>query len=315
MSQPSRSPQVSGDGRYVAFQSSANNLVAGDTNGAGDIFVHDSQTGQTTRVSVDSTGVQANSIFGSSDSSISVDGRYVAFISNGTNLVPGDTNGIQDVFVHDRQTGQTERVSISSTGAQANGGVNNPYISGDGRYVTFASTASNLVAGDSNGVSDIFVHDRQTGQTSRVSVDSAGDQGNSHSEFPVISGDGRFVAFQSVATDLVAGDTNSSADIFVHDRQTGQTTRASKNSSGVQANSASLSPAISQDGNFVTFESFATNLVSGDTNGFYDIFVHDLQTGQTSRVSVDSSGNQALGHDSLNPSISSDGRSCRLCLT
>ncbi|MBI4843176.1 MAG: PD40 domain-containing protein, partial [Nitrospirae bacterium] len=193
------------------------NLVAGDTNESGDIFVHDCQTGQTTRVSVDSSGAQGNR--NSNYPSINGDGRYVAFQSDATNLVAGDTNESGDIFVHDCQTGQTTRVSVDSSGAQGNFISYNFSISGDGRYVAFQSDATNLVAGDTNGYGDIFVYDRQTGQTTRVSVDSSGTQGNHNSIYPSINGNGRYVAFQSYATNLVAGDTNGSWDIFVYDRQ------------------------------------------------------------------------------------------------
>ncbi len=150
-------------------------------------------------------------------SSISADGRFVAFQSDATSLVVGDTNGAPDIFVHDRQTGTTTRVSVDSAGGQANSGSSYPSISADGRFVAFVSWASNLVAGDTNGREDIFVHDRQSGTTTRVSVDSAGEQGNGYSNFaPTLSADGRFVAFASDASNLVAGDTNGTGDIFVH---------------------------------------------------------------------------------------------------
>jgi Tol biopolymer transport system component len=307
----SLNPSISADGRYVAFVSAATNLVSGDTNGAWDIFVHDRQTGQTTRVSVATGGGQAN--LDSLDPSISADGRYVAFVSAATNLVSGDTNNFQDIFVHDRQTGQTTRVSVASDGTQANGHSYAPSISADGRYVAFASLASNLVSGDTNGAWDVFVHDRQTGETTRVSVASDGTQaiGFFFGSSPSISADGRYVAFDSWATNLVSGDTNDKPDVFVHDRQTGQTTRVSVSSDGTQANNGAIYPSISADGRYVAFESNSTNLVSGDTNSVTDIFVHDRQTGQTTRVSVSSDGTQANGGPgwSGNPSsISADGR-------
>jgi len=206
-------PSISADGRYVAFQSYASNLVPGDTNEVGDVFVHDRLTGQTTRVSVASDGTEGNDY--SRRPSISADGRYVAFASLASNLVPGDTNGTWDVFVHDRLTGQTTRVSVASGGAQGNSGSWCPSISADGRYVAFQSYASNLVPGDTNGVLDVFVHDRLTGQTTRVSVASDGTQGDSYSFGSSISADGRYVAFSSLASNLVPGDTNDKPDIFV----------------------------------------------------------------------------------------------------
>jgi Tol biopolymer transport system component len=301
----SADPRISADGRFVAFVSTATNLVAGDGNGKTDVFVHDRQTGQTTRVSVSSAGTEAD---GSSFApSISSEGRYVAFSSQATNLVGSDANGKTDVFVHDRQTAQTTRVSISSGAAEADGASGSQSISADGRYVAFSSNATNLVAGDTNGKADIFVHDRQTGQTSRVSISSAAAESNGDSLVSSISADGRYVAFTSGATNLVSGDTNGTDDIFVHDRQTGQTARVSVSSAATEADDDSYTPSISADGRYVSFYSYATNLVSADTNGKADVFVHDRQTGQTTRVSVSSAAAEANDHSDL-PAISPDGR-------
>ena len=228
----SRSPTISASGRYVAFSSDAHNLVDGDTIYQHSVFLHDRQTGQTSLISVSSSGVQGNGA--SYNSSITADGRYVAFHSYATNLVPGDTNGVADAFVHDRQTGQTTRVSVSSTGEQGDLNSLSPSISADGRYVAYSSWSSNLVEGESNDRMDVFVYDRQTGRPSRISVSSGGEPGNGNSEMPSISADGRFVAFHSIASNLVEGDTNDKYDEFVHDRQTGQTTRASVSSNGEQ---------------------------------------------------------------------------------
>jgi Tol biopolymer transport system component len=246
--------------------------VTGDTNGKSDIFVHDRQTGATERVSVDSSGAQADNA--SFKSAISADGRFVAFESFASNLVPNDTNGWVDVFVRDRQAGTTERISVRSTGQQVNGGSNRPAISADGRFVAFASIATNVVPNDTNATWDVFVHDRQTGTTERVSVDSTGAESDGASVRPTISADGRFVAFDSSATNLVAGDTNGVTDVFVHDRQTGTTIRVSVDSSGGEANASCGKSAISADGRFVVIGSAATNLVANDTNGFSDVFVH-----------------------------------------
>ncbi|PKN62225.1 MAG: hypothetical protein CVU57_25645, partial [Deltaproteobacteria bacterium HGW-Deltaproteobacteria-15] len=299
-------PSISADGRYVAFESNASNLVPGDTNGFCDIFIHDRKKGATTRVSVDSDGSEGNKP--SYDPSISADGRYVVFYSVASNLVPGDTNGFPDVFVHEYQTGATTRVSVSSGGSEGNGGsIYESSISADGRYAAFGSGASNLVLGDTNANFDIFVHDRQTGATSRVSVSSGGSEGNDQSVDPSISADGRYVVFYSMASNLFPGDTNADYDIFVHDRQTGATSRVSVSSGGSEGNGDSGYPSISADGRYVVFHSVASNLVSGDTIANYDIFVHDRQTGATSRVSVTSVGSEGNG-DSWDPSISADGR-------
>ena len=300
-------PSISADGRYVAFASAASNLVSGDTNGTWDVFVHDRETGQTTRVSVASDGTQGKDL-SYYFPSISADGRYVAFVSWASNLVSGDTNGTPDVFVHDRETGQTTRVSVASDGAQGNReSCTHPSISADGRYVAFDSLASNLVSSDTNGDWDVFVHDRETGQTTRVSIASNGTQGNGYSLWPFISADGRDVVFQSSASNLVTGDTNDCDDVFVHDCETEQTTRVSVASDGMQGDGSSSFSPISADGRCVTFMSRASNLVSSDTNGDWDVFVHDRETGQTTRVSIASNGTQGNGM-SRNPSISADGR-------
>jgi len=287
----SRQPAISSDGRFVAFESVASNLVPNDTNSQFDVFVRDVQTGTTTRVSVDSTGNQGN--FESQSSSISSDGRFVAFGSGATNLVAGDTNNAPDSFVHDRDTDgdgtldepgavATTRVSVDSAGNQANGFSSSPAITGGGRYVAFASGATNLVTDDTNGIQDIFVHDRITGTTELVSVDSTGNQANAYSNLSGISADGRFVGFQSSASNLVPGDTNACTgyttcvDVFVRDRDTDgdgifgeagavSTSRVSVDSTGNQANGHSFSyDGMSANGRFVSFYSIASNLIPGD---------------------------------------------------
>ncbi|HVZ94543.1 MAG TPA: hypothetical protein VG797_08535 [Phycisphaerales bacterium] len=303
-------PAISTDGRFVAFYSNASNLVAGDTNSASDIFVRDRQTGETSRVSVDSNGGQGNGncIY----LTMSADSRFVAFESDATNLVQNDTNGRTDIFVHDRQTGQTSRVSVATDGTQGEFASGSPSISADGRFVTFYSGAANLVPGDTNDNLDVYVHDRQTGRTSRVSVDSSGGEANGGSYYQTISADGRFVAFDSTASNLAPDDTNGAIDAFVHDRQTGLTTRISAAPGGTPADGHSWSPSISADGRCVAFHSLATNLVPGDTNGGADVFVQDLQSGQITRVSVASDGTQGNNDDFFlsqdRPAISADGR-------
>ncbi|MFN0009508.1 MAG: TolB family protein [Planctomycetota bacterium] len=306
----SNQASISADGRYVAFSSFATNLVPGDTNAWRDIFVHDRQTGQTELVSVDSAGAQGDEHCWAPR--ITPDGRFVVFVSAATTLVPGDTNAASDHFVHDRQSGTTERVSVDSSGAQVNFESKvKPSISDDGRYVAFTSSATNLVLGDTNGVWDIFVRDRQSGSTERASVSSGGAQTDGHSSLRfanTMSADGRYVAFESDATNLVAGDTNAESDIFVRDRQLGITERISLDSAGMQGNDWSDCPSISADGRYVAFRSFATNLVPGDTNVRTDIFVRDRQTGSTERVSLTSAGAQGTHHSNGLPAISSDGR-------
>lgn len=298
---------ISADGRSVTFTSHADNLVPGDSNAAHDIFVHDRTAHITTRVSVSSTGAQAN--LDSYSSAISADGRYVVFQSGADNLVPGDTNAMSDIFVHDRLTGKTRRVSVNSAGMQGNNlSIYDPAISADGRYVVFASAADNLVPGDTNEAWDVFVHDRTTEITTRVSVSSAGKQGNNISYSAKISADGRYVAFASAAQNLDPGEPKPSAtDVFVHDRQTHETARVSVNSAGRQVDGGGINPAISADGRYVAFWSGADSLVPGDTNKAADVFIHNRTTGKTSRVSVDSVGQQGNA-SSFVPSISADGR-------
>ena len=268
-------PRISADGRYVLFSSLASNLVLGDTNQNQDAFLRDRQTGTTERVSVDSGGAQA--IGGYSYSlSVSDDGRYVGFSSYAPNLVSADTNESYDTFVRDRQIGTTERVSVDSGGAQGNGQSEGAEVSADGRYVAFHALATNLVNGDTNATSDVFVHDRQSGTTERVSVDSSGAQGDDFSWFSSISADGRLVVFQSLATNLVDGDTNGHWDVFVRDRLAGTTERVSVGSSGAQSEGGySYALPISPDGRYVAFSSDASDLVQGDTNAWYDVFVRD----------------------------------------
>jgi Tol biopolymer transport system component len=206
-------PVISADGRYVAFWSEASNLVPGDTNQRGDVFVRDRLAGVTRRVSVTSTGQQTSGTYSEVPPAISATGRYIAFFSNASNLVPGDTNGAGDVFVRDRLAGLTRRVSVGAAG-QANDNSAEPAISADGRYVAFYSEASNLVPGDTNTTVDVFVRDRLSGVTRRISVSTAG-QGNGPSYGPSLTPDGRSVAFESDASNLVPGDTNQRGDVFV----------------------------------------------------------------------------------------------------
>ncbi len=266
-------PSLSADGRYVAFESAASDLVPDDADGVQDVFVRDLVAGTTERVSFGADGSQPDADCGLA--SISPDGRYVAFESTATNLVPGDGNGSRDVFVRDRQSGTTEIVSVDSFGNLGDGDSRAPAISADGRFVAFESAATNLVLGDTNGHHDVFVRDRQDGITTRVSVDSSGVQGNGDSVNPSITGDGRWVVFTSSATNLVSGDTMGSDDIFLRDRVAATTQRVSVDSGGREANGQSADAWISADGSRVVFTSVADTLDASDTNDRFDVFVHD----------------------------------------
>jgi len=272
----SQAPSISDDGDLVAFQSAASNLVASDTNGYIDVFVKDLTSGETTRVSTNSSGVQGNGY--SYRPSVSADGNHVAFDSEATNLTSVVNTGVaSDIFVKDLASGETTRVSTTSSRALANGPSYKPSISADGRYVAFQSDASNLVAGDTNATTDVFVKDLTTGQIARVSAPASGSEADGISSAPSISDDGRYVAFQSDAANLVAGDTNGLIDVFVKDRTTRAITRVSCRSDSLQGDGGSGSPSISGTGQYVVFDSSASNLVTGDTNGRIDIFLNEVE--------------------------------------
>jgi len=356
---------ISADGRFVAFEADATNIVPDDTNGAQDIFVRDREAGVTVRVSVASDGAEANGW--SHEPSISGDGRYIEFSSSASNLVPDDTNDIQDIFIHDMQTGTTKRVSVATDGTEANGKSNDAEISLTGRYVVFTSHATNL--GGDSGSYDIFVHDLQTAETSLVtdnSINAAGwgyrasisadgrfvsyqrgigtctlpftDPDNvfvidrltnteelvssergttpdpcfSGGNYASISANGRYVVFMSAGSSVFPGNPNNTADIFVHDRETGLIEQVSVGPNGEQANAGCwpwlYGPSISADGRFVAFQCPASNFVPGDAPNHDDIFVRDLKRGVTEHISVSSDGFHGDRH-SQSPRISADGRS------
>ena len=287
-------PSLSADGSVVAFYAWAGNLVEDDTNAVQDAFVYDRRSQRITRVSVGPGGRQANGRAGDAGGAhppaLSADGRYVAFHAAASNLVDGDTNGASDIFLHDRTTGSTSLLSSGAGGAPANGASTQPHLSIDGRYVVFASYASNLdpavPAQVPFAAAQIYWHDRATGATVLLSRGVDGRPGNGESRGPMVSGDGRYVAFSSLASNLVAGDTNQVEDVFLVDRETMSTRRISVADVGAQANRAAWSPFMTLDGRTIAFVSAASNLVSGDGNQVADLFVHDAWTRHTSRVSV-----------------------------
>jgi Tol biopolymer transport system component len=296
---------ITPDGRYILFSSQATNLIPGDTNGVGDVFVLDLQTGTMERVNVATGGAEAG---GGGGADITPDGRFVLITSYAGDLVDGDTNSRLDAFVHDRWSGTTERVSIASDGTQGNDHSFGEGISDDGRFVVFDGWGTNLVPGDTNAVWDIFVRDRLNGTTERVSVDSNGVEGNDFSNGCAISPDGRYVAFVSLASNLVPGDTNRVRDVFLHDRQTGTTVRESVDPNGGEADGECYDSAcFSVDGRILMFTSIASNLVPGGTNGMENVFLRDLQLNQTEVASLAWDGSYGNGH-SFPSAISSDGR-------
>lgn len=312
------SPAISADGRFVAFASSAADLVANDTNGVFDVFVHDRQIGETERVSIGSNGSQAEG--DSFSPTISADGRFVAFQSSNLWVKGQIHNGI---FVHDRQTGDTEFFSISNEGEAANGISHNAVISADGQFVAFVSEATNLVTEDTNDWLDIFVYDRQAGQIERVNVSENGQQSNGWSHHPDISADGRFVAFVSEATNLVPEDGGATS-IFVYDRLTGEVERIGDGNRAF----------ISHDGHWLAVENHTGRsyiydrqtgttqylqipwAIVGDisadgrylvftTSGDAQILFYDRETGQTQLISVALDNTPSYG---FAPSLSADGQ-------
>ena len=296
---------ISEDGRYVLFNSSATNLVAGDTNTFDDLFIYD-RTSNTLERLLDGLSIQGDADTGGGIS-ISANNRFVAFSSSATNLVAGDTNGVQDIFVYDRTNDTIERVSVSSLGAEGDSASNFSSISGNGEYVTFGSNAQNLVSGDTSRV-DMFIHTLATGSTEIISRNSLGttSNGDSGEKASDISSDGRYVTFQSFATDLVAGGTLASSHVYVYDQTNQILTLASTNTLSIEGNNASAAPSLSSDGASVTFSSLATNLVTGDTNGYYDVFRKDLSTGETIRISISDTGIES-DNASILSSLSADG--------
>ncbi len=299
---------ISANGRFVVFTSSATNLVPNDTNGVDDIFLRDLQLGITTRVSVASDGTQANAA--SSYPAISADGRFIAFSSRAVNLAIGDTNTSNDVFLHDSQLGTTIRVSVP---IQTWGVGDSMWatISADGRYVAFQSMNNSLVPDYMGMSAEIYVRDVWLGTTRLASVAANGGWSDGFSNYPALSADGRYLVFVSAATNLVAGDTNTKSDLFLRDLQLGTTTRISVGSSGEQGyGDSGGTSSISTNGRYVAFLSFAPNLVPDDTNGACDVFIRDTQLGTTTRISVDSQGNQSNELPDSTPllSMSNDGR-------
>ncbi|RMH77160.1 MAG: hypothetical protein D6683_09270 [Actinomyces sp.] len=305
-------PSISADGRYVVYHAEQSFSAPGDTNGFSDVFLRDRLTGALSVVSKPPSG-QSNG--DSSFGDISADGRWVAFHSNATNLVDGDTNGTWDVFRKDLRTGAVALVSTTSDGQPANGPSYNPAVSDDGRYVAFHSLATNLSPLDTDPIADLYLKDLQTGEVTLITKGVNGGSGNGRSFVPEISGDGRYVAFESEASNLISkethgfDDTNDKWDIFLWDRDTDTIERISVNFALGNADNNSFRPRISGDGRYVAFESFASNIVFGDTNDVADVFVYDRQLQQMDRASVPNAG-VALDSNgrSAGVSVSDDGK-------
>lgn len=293
---------ISSSGRYISFLSH----FSSDLNEYGQIFVRDTVTEETTFVSIGVDGILAN--MSSKESSISADGRFVVFTSRSSNLVPGDTNDRSDIFLHDRESRYTTRVSVSSDGVQGNGWSKEPAISANGQFIAFSSNSSNLDSRPTGQGDNIYVHDRINGITTNISYPTYESSLGYYSDGPAsISADGRFVAFESSWPRLDPNYIANGNNIYVHDRNTSTNTLISVSATGESANSYCDAPSMSADGRFVSFSSLASNLVSNDTNSFWDIFVHDRQSGQITRVNVSSLGQQS-NNRTFYSSISANGR-------
>jgi Tol biopolymer transport system component len=290
-------PAISANGAFVAFTDNLN------------IYLDDVTSGVTTLVSEDTDGKPAGG--NSLSPTISADGRFIAFSSNSHTLTPLMPTVRRNEFVRDMQTGKTQQVNVSSSGKPGNALCHHPSISADGRYVAFESNATNLVPGTKSKKWNIFVRDLKTQKTAVASLSSGGKSANGPSHNPSISGDGRYVAFESTASNLVKHDTNKTWDIFRRDLKTEKTTRVSVTAAGKQANGLSRYASLSNHGGFVAFESKATNLVKGSAKNLPGVFFRDMRGGKTTRVDVSSSGqvaDRALRSLFIPPSISADGR-------
>lgn len=306
--------KISGNGQFVVYESYADNLVPNDTNNNQDIFLFNRQTETTTRISLGMGGAEANG--NSSYARISDDGCIVAFLSSADNLVPNDTNGRGDVFAYDCMTGLIERISVASDGSEADNGGGIPAISGDGEYIAFTSTSTNLDPIATGTIdSHVYLAKRGGGNVSLITKAPDGTIADWSSYAPVVSDDGRFVAFHSLASNLVPTDANGRTDVFVYDSMTGATALVSVDSNGIQgsggqpfSSDGAAYAAISGDGRYISFMSHFPNLVPNDTNGFADVFIRDRMVGSTTRISVDNNGNQQNANSYFDTAVSDDGR-------
>jgi hypothetical protein len=264
-----------------------------------------------TIVRVDVANDGTESYGGASAVDVCDDATRVVFVTDAVGLDPADKTGYRDVLLRDLVAGTTKLVSVRTDGAQGNRASSNPRISGDGRFVAFESDASNLVDGDTNNATDVFLRDLAAGTTTRVSIASDGSEADGRSTLLAISSDGGRILFLSYADNLVAGDTNWFSDLFLRDVVAGTTQRVSTAADGSEADAGAWSGGMSRDGGVVVFDSWSDNLVSGDTNNASDAFVKDLATGVVVRASVDSNGGElshGLGYyTGYGSSISGDG--------
>lgn len=322
----SNSPSISADGRYVAFRSAASNLDPGniDLDMVADIYVWDRETGGLVLASRASGALGSKSNAPCDNPDISGDGRYVVFESDADNLDgldPGgdDDDAFADVYRRDLSTSGAQltelvsRRSVGVGGLKGNNHSNRPRISFDGRYVVYDSAANNLVTNaaeggpDGGGNRDCFMRDLSTSFTRRISVTSAGGDPNNQSDVPSVSGDGRYVAYRSNASNIHPDDDGPENDIFLFDAQLGTIIICSQHTFGTQAGNSCNFPVITADGQFIVFQSGSSAMVNGDNNNRTDVYRHNRLSRETERLSVTTYGLELNG-DSQRPSVSSDGR-------
>ena len=299
---------ASASGRWVAFDSGATNLGLPNAGGDFQVYLVDRKTGDSVHVSKSADGQTA----GNGDSYcpvLSANGRLLAYFSDSDNMVAEDADSENDLYLYDAKTGAHTVLLQDADGGPANGGaeIYGQAMTPNGRYLAFKSTASNLAPGTEGGNFQVYLLDLRTGAVTLLSADDAGNPGNGSSESPSISANGRFVVFESLANNLVAGDGNGQRDVFVRDIRKGTTTRVSVPGAGGEANGPSREAVVANDGKVVAFRSFASNLVSGDGNSRFDIFVRDGRAGTTTRISVDEDGAEADGH-SYQVAMSANGK-------
>ncbi len=302
-------PAISDNGRYVVFGSDATDLVAADGNAVTDVFLADMQTGVLTRISEAAGGGDGDGESYCFGASISKNGRFAVYTSAASNLVGDDANGKYDVFLYDRVLATTTLVSRGTSGAPSNGNSLNPSLSSNGRYITYFSNATDLVAGDTMGQNDIFVYDARKGTTAKASPGMGAAEADGNSAEPVVSNNGRWVAFDSIATNLVPNDTNGKSDTFLYDRKRGAMGRMSALPGGTQGNDGSYYCSMSANGKVLVFSSHASNLSPDDNDGTgWDVFRVDLKTGALTLLSRDTAGTGGNGDSySYAPSLSSNG--------
>lgn len=301
-----RAPSVSADGRYVSFETKGP-LLSGSSVGIFQIYRRDRVNGVTELVSASSSGLAGNSF--SSRSSISADGRYVLFYSRANNLVVGDNNGVQDIFLKDMQTGALETISLGASGVRGNDHSFEAAMSSDARFISFTSMATNLTGSTIPRQRHVYLRDRQTSTTRLLSRSATGSLANQPAYSPTLSDDGRYVVYYSKASNLTAGTGGSILQIIQHDTQSGDTVLLSRDAAGIEGDDLSYSPSISADGRFVAYTSFAKNLVDVDNNGVSDVLLWDRQNNETTIISQSESGQLGNGAAIGTPALSRSGNS------